>query len=119
MRLGRRAGAVALGATVGVACVVLAIFLHREGVVLGGAWAGIISLLGIPIGGLGVWLAWPRGGDKPPVSEKRLNVTYQHNSTSVQGTIFAVQDGNQNINYHGTANRVDNVPPERETGDDE
>jgi hypothetical protein len=117
LKLGR-VGAVAIGAIVAAACVVLAIFLRREGVVLGGAWAGIIGLLGIPIGVLGVWLAWPRGGDKLTAHEESLNVRFQRNVTSGHGTVFAVQDGNQSISYHGTADGVENAPPEAQKGDE-
>lgn len=69
----RRLGAVIVGAVLGAACVVLGVFLHREGVVLAGAWAGIIGLLGIPIGALGVWLAWPRGRGEATVRDEGPN----------------------------------------------
>jgi hypothetical protein len=118
MKMGRRVGALAIGVLVGAACVVLAIFLYREGLVRAGAWAGIIGLFGIPIGALGVWLAWPRGDDKATEHQERPNVRFQRNITSGHGTIFAVQDGNQSVNYHGTADRVDNVPPETQKGDE-
>jgi hypothetical protein len=79
------------------ACAVLAFFLHREGIVLAGAWAGVIGLLGIPIGALGVWLAWPRSRDEkdPPGGESPTRV--QRNMASSHGSVFAVQDGEQNI----------------------
>ncbi len=82
----------------GAACIVLAVFLHREGVVLAGAWAGIIGLLGIPIGALGVWLAWPRSHEEATVRDQGPSVNIQHNTASRGGTTFAVQDGDQSIN---------------------
>jgi hypothetical protein len=96
----RRLGAVIVGAVLGAACVVLAVFLHREGVVLAGAWAGIIGLLGIPIGALGVWLAWPRGRGEAAGRDEGPNAEIQNNTASQGGTIYAVQEGNQSINYN-------------------
>jgi uncharacterized membrane protein YccC len=101
----RRLASVVVGVIVLAACVVLAIFLHREGIVLAGAWAGIIGLLGIPIGALGVWLAWPRSRDEkdPPALESPIRI--QRNTTSSHGSVFAVQDGEQNIyNRHPSDN---------------
>jgi hypothetical protein len=79
---------------------VLAIFLHSEGIILAGAWAGIIALLGIPIGILGVWLAWPRDQDDIPSRGESPGDRIQHNIASQNGTIFAVQDGHQSIKYY-------------------
>jgi hypothetical protein len=94
----RRLGAVIIGVVLGAACVALAVFLHREGVVLAGAWAGIIGLLGIPIGALGVWLAWPRGRGEATVGGQGPSADIQKNTASRGGTIYAVQSGNQSIN---------------------
>src|ERR1700722_9139135 len=93
----RRLASVVVGVIVLAACTVLAIFLHREGIILAGAWAGVIGLLGIPIGALGVWLAWPHSHDEkdPPRQESPIRV--QRNMASSHGSVFAVQDGEQNI----------------------
>ena len=96
----RRVGAIATGAVIGAGCVALAIFLHSEGIILAGAWAGIIALLGIPIGILGVWLAWPLDHDAVPSRDESHIDRIQRNIASQHGTIFAVQDGHQSIRYN-------------------
>ncbi|HEY1665337.1 MAG TPA: hypothetical protein VGG54_06570 [Trebonia sp.] len=105
MNVWRRLCSVLAGLLLGAACVVLAIFLHREGIVLAGAWAGVIGLLGIPVGGLGVWVAWPRKGSEElprqaaELSEQGSRMSFQRNDSTYQGTTFAVQDGTQTIYY--------------------
>jgi hypothetical protein len=97
--------------------VVLAFFLHRQGVVLAGAWAGIIGLLGIPIGLLGVWLAWPRDEDTESAPEQKTQASFQNNTTSGPGTIFAVQDGNQTIYYKQSPDNIIDSPKIAEEGE--
>jgi type VI protein secretion system component VasK len=99
MNVWRRLASVLAGLLLCAACVVLAVFLHREGIVLAGAWAGVIGLLGIPIGCLGVWLAWPGGKESAELPEQESQVSIQHNEASYQGVNFAVQDGTQTIYY--------------------
>lgn len=118
MDVWRRLGSVLVGLLLGAACIVLAVFLHREGIVLAGAWAGVIGLLGIPIGGLGVWLAWPRTKGSEELPEEGSKVNVQQNEASYQGIIFAVQDGTQTIyskqldNIHNMAKKQQ---PNKET----
>ena len=107
MNVWRRLGSVLAGLLLCAACVVLAVFLHREGIVLAGAWAGVIGLLGIPIGCLGVWLAWPRGKESEELPEQESQVSVQHNEASYQGVNFAVQDGTQTIYYRQPDNISD------------
>ena len=99
MYVWRRLGSVLAGLLLCAACVVLAVFLHHEGIVLAGAWAGVIGLFGIPIGALGVWLAWPRSRQAKELSEQESQTSVQHNEASHHGTTFAVQDGSQIIYY--------------------
>jgi len=108
----RRVGAIATGVVISAGCVVLAIFLHSEGIILAGAWAGIIALLGIPIGILGVWLAWPRDHDDIPSRDESNIDRIQRNIATQHGTIFAVQDGHQSISY----NSPDGDESESDTG---
>lgn len=104
----RRFSAVTVGVIIGAACVTLAIFLHNEGLIRAGAWAGIIGLLGVPIGLLGVWLAWPRDRDDATAGEHGPSAQIQQNTTSQHGTTFAVQDGHQTINYYRPPNDAGN-----------
>lgn len=95
----RRFSAVTVGVVTGGACIALAIFLHKEGLVRAGAWAGVIALLGIPISILGVWLAWPSDHDRGSEHRRSLRLAIQRNTSTQQSTIFAVQDGEQTVNY--------------------
>jgi hypothetical protein len=117
-RMGRRVGAVAVGVVVGAVCVAFGVFLHGQGVDRAGAWAGIIGLLGVPLGVLGVWLAWPRGGDGAAGRERAPQVKTQHNTASGGATVNAVQDGNQIINLHGSTGSAGPVPPAGERADE-
>ena len=89
-------GAVAVGILVAAVCVAIGVFLHGQGLARAGAWAGIIGLLGLPLGALGVWLAWPRGGDGA------AHTKVQNTTASDGGTAFVVMDGDQVINNHGS-----------------
>jgi hypothetical protein len=116
MHMWRHLCSVLAGLLLGAACVVLAIFLHRQGIILAGAWAGVIGLLGIPIGALGVWLAWPRGENTESPIEQKPQAKVQRNETSGGGTIFAVQDGNQIIYNKQSADNITDVPKRVEEG---
>src|SRR5208282_289174 len=93
------------------ACIALAVFLHREGVVLAGAWAGIIGLLGIPIGALGVWLAWPRGRGEATARDQEPSADIQNNTAFRGGTIYAVQGGDQSINNNRPSDDTNELLP--------
>ncbi len=113
----RQLAAVAVGVVVGGVCVVVAIFLHRQGVDRAGAWASIIGLLGIPIGMLGVWLAWPHSSGTVDQSNSPPTVRIQHNSASEGGTTFAVQDGLQIIDYDRSPDQTNRVSQEKNKDD--
>jgi hypothetical protein len=100
--MGRRLGAVAVGFVVGAACVVVGLFLRGQGVERAGAWAGIIGLLGLPLGALAVWLAWPRGKDEAAERTRAQQGKVQFNTASRGGTVFGTQDGSQRVDYHGS-----------------
>jgi hypothetical protein len=113
----RRTASVLAGLLLGGACVGLGIFLHHEGIVLAGAWAGVIGLLGIPVGALGVWLAWPRGEEPARLSEQEPLTSIQYNESSGHGTIFAVQNGKQVI-YPDQSSRDASIAKERHSDEE-
>jgi hypothetical protein len=107
------------GVLVGVVGLALGFFLHREGIIRAGAWAGIIGLSGIPIGVLGVWLAWPRTRDGGDLPEQGSSVRIQQNNPSGHGTTFAVQDGNQIIYGDKPTDGTAGALKRKHSGDDE
>jgi hypothetical protein len=113
----RRVGSVLAGVLLGAVCVALAVFLHREGIILAGAWAGVIGLLGIPVAALGAWLAWPRGEDATDSPEKKSQISVQYNETSDHGTTFAVQDGKQTIYYKQSPDNIAGTDKQRGKGE--
>jgi hypothetical protein len=92
--------ATALGVALAVAAGVLAWFLHGQGLERAGAWAGIIGLLGIPLGLSGTYLAWPReqSHDRQCTSPSK---NIQINSASSGGSVFGVQNGKQRVVFPG------------------
>jgi hypothetical protein len=117
MYMSRRLGSVLGGLLLGAACAILAVFLHHEGIILAGAWAGIIGLAGIPIGILAVWLAWPREPDAADSPDQKPRTNVQHNQASGLGATFAVQDGNQFIYYKQPSNDITDPAEQRHGGE--
>lgn len=99
--MSRRVLGLLLAAVVVLGCAGAVWFLLRQQHVdRAGAWAGIFGLGSLPLAVWAIWLAL----HPPPVAQQPK---VQLNQASADGTVYAVQDGNQTIQH----------PPSSDAGD--